>query len=266
MSPQVRARLEHIVAEGRAELAAPGPRLGLPETGTDPEPMPDPVGDETIRPVAERAVAARFERRHLLVIATVLLVGLLITGGWLIRAREVASVPIETVVPETPPTPQAHPTPTPEPVRIRVHVLGAVTTPGVVTLTEGARVADAIDAAGGLAEDARPGELNFAAPVPDGAQIVVGDRDRPRGEVRPAGPATAPDGGPAEPGGTGGPVNLNTAGVEQLEALPGVGPVTAGNIIAWRTENGPFTHVDQLQEVSGIGPKTYEKLAPLVTV
>ncbi|MGJ3509428.1 helix-hairpin-helix domain-containing protein [Enemella sp. A6] len=281
MSPQVRDRLQRIVAERRAELGTPDPRVSLPDNprGSPPEnsrenlPEPTPDGyphesrlDEYSEPAPARALGGRFERRHVLVVAAVLLVGLLITGAWLIRAREVASVPVETIAPEPVATPEPPATPTPEPVVIRVHVLGAVGAPGVVTLAEGARVADAVEAAGGLTDDAHPGDLNFAAPVPDGAQIMVGGSANPGGEIRPAGPAAAPDTSPGDPGAADGLVNLNTATPEQLETLPGVGPVTATSIVAWRTENGPFTEVDQLREVSGIGPKTFEKLAPLVTV
>lgn len=266
MSPQVRARLERIVAERRGEPAPPGPRFAMP---TDDQPeawaeSPEHPAERMDVPGRELRIGPRFERRHLLVIAAVLLVALLVTGGWLIRAREVTSVEVEPLASGStaPPSPVVPPTPEPEP--IRVHVLGAVAAPGVITLPAGARVADAIEAAGGLSDAARPGDLNFAAPVPDGAQIWVGDDTEPGGEVRPAGAAGADD--PGATAGGDGLVNLNTATAEQFEALPGVGPVTAGNIVAWRSEHGRFDHVDQLQEVAGIGPKTFQKLASLVTV
>lgn len=259
MRAEVRARLERLIAEGRGDEPA---RAALD----------DPAGDEAGRSV--RRFSERFERRHVQVVVAVLLVGLLITGGWLIRSREVAAVDVRTVV-SVPPEPTVSPaptpadSPTPEPVStIHVHVLGAVNNPGVVELPSGSRVSDAIAAAGGLTAEARPGDLNLAAPVPDGAQIWVGDTATPGGELRPTGetaPQTSPD-APAEPGESGGLVNLNTATSAQLEQLPGVGPVTASNIVAWRDENGGFTSVDQLQEVPGIGPKTFQRLAPLVTV
>lgn len=146
-----------------------------------------------------------------------------------------------------------------------VHVLGAVRQPGLVRLGVGARVADAIAAAGGLGPDADPGELNLAAPLVDGAQVLIGTVKEPRGEVRGASPGGSASGTVA-PGGGAGPVNLNTATVDQLDGLPGVGPVTAQAILAYRTKHGRFTRVEELQEVDGIGPKTYAQLASHVTV
>lgn len=273
MRAEVRARLERLIAEGRDDGAPEATSLGS-STSLDESTraLDDLSADEAGWSL--RRFAGRFERRHVQVVVAVLLVGLLITGGWLIRSREVAAVDVRTVV-SVPPEPTAPPpgtpeaSPTPEPVKtIHVHVLGAVKNPSVVELPLGSRVSDAITAAGGLTADARPGDLNLAAPVPDGAQIWVGDTATPGGELRPTGeaaPQTSPDGSaePAEPGGL---INLNTATSAQLEQLPGVGPVTAGNIIAWRDENGGFASIDQLQEVPGIGAKTFQRLAPLVTV
>jgi competence protein ComEA len=119
-------------------------------------------------------------------------------------------------------------------------------------------VLDAITAAGGLTDDADPGELNLAAVVADGSQLVIGDRASPRGELRPAGGGEDGDGAAK--------VSLNTAGQAQLETLPGVGPVTAQKIVAWREQHGKFTKVAELQEVDGIGPKTYAELEPHVRV
>ena len=151
-----------------------------------------------------------------------------------------------------------------------VHVLGAVREPGLVTLAAGSRVQDAIAAAGGLTGKADPGELNLAQAVTDGQQIVVGTKNKPAGEVR-NGTAGGGSGGAGTGAGgsgtaSGQPVDLNTAGQAELEQLPGVGPVMAGKILAWRTENGRFSRVEELQEIDGIGPKTYAKLAPLCRV
>ena len=149
-----------------------------------------------------------------------------------------------------------------------VHVLGAVRKPGLVTLAAGSRVQDAIAAAGGLTAKADPGELNLAQAVTDGQQIVVGTKNKPAGEVR-NGTAGGSSGGSGSGSGTGGPgqpVDLNTASQSELEELPGVGPVMAGKILAWRTENGRFSRVEELQEIDGVGPKTYAKLAPLCRV
>ncbi|MDO5681331.1 MAG: ComEA family DNA-binding protein [Propionibacteriaceae bacterium] len=213
----------------------------------------------------------RFTRQHLLVCGVVLAVGVLIAAFALTRAR---SVPIESPVPVSAPAiaesaepshGPASPTPTTEPLRI--HVVGQVRQPGVHALAVGARVADAIEAAGGLTDAAKPGELNLAQPLADGQQVIIGGPGR-ASEVR------GGDAGEASQGGSGGvtgsagvgKVNLNSASASQLDTLPGVGPVTAEKIVAWRTQHGKFTNVAELQEVPGIGPKTYAEIAPHVTV
>lgn len=147
-----------------------------------------------------------------------------------------------------------------------VHVVGAVATPGVRRLPAGARVVDAVDAAGGAVADADLSRLNLAAPVEDGQQVYV-----PRvGEVvlPPVGPAGGASGAAGTPGDAddGGPVNLNTATVDELDALPGVGPTIAQAIVDHRSEHGPFESVDQLIEVSGIGEAKLEQLRSLVVV
>jgi competence protein ComEA len=147
------------------------------------------------------------------------------------------------------------------PTEVVVHVAGAVVQPGVHRLAPGARVIDAIDAAGGLAPDADGGRVNLAAPLTDGERIYV-----PRvGEAAP--PLAEPSTGSADGGaGDEGPVNLNTADAEALDALPGVGPTTAAAIIEHRERIGGFTSVDQLLDVRGIGEAKLEQLRPLVTV
>lgn len=156
--------------------------------------------------------------------------------------------------------------------QVVVHVVGQVAAPGLVRLPPGSRVADALDAAGGAAPEADLGLLNLARVVVDGEQVAV---PRP-GEV-PAGTAaaTAADGagpqvggGPAgpAPSGPAPPVNLNTADAAALDALPGIGEVLAGRILTWRLEQGRFTSVEELGEVSGIGDALMADLAPLVTV
>ena len=153
----------------------------------------------------------------------------------------------------------------PEPVEMwMIHVLGAVMQPGVISVPKGARVIDAIEAAGGFSPQADAAELNLAAVLVDGSQIRIGTQDEPNGEVRqgmtgePAGQQTGTSGN--------GTVNLNTAAQAELETLPGVGPVTAAAILAWRQKNGSFSSVGQLQEVSGIGPKTYAQIEPFASV
>ncbi len=141
-----------------------------------------------------------------------------------------------------------------------VDVQGRVRRPGIVVLPPGARVVDALDAAGGYTgRRARLTSLNLARPVVDGEQIVAG---RP---VQAVPVPTALAGAPSTSG-TGELVSLNTADQAALETLPGVGPVTATAILQWRDEHGPFTAVEQLLEVSGIGDKTLAQIAPFVTL
>jgi competence protein ComEA len=135
-----------------------------------------------------------------------------------------------------------------------VSVVGLVARPGLQTLPTGARVADAVAAAGGLLPEADPGSVNMAALVADGQQIAVGV---------PAAAGAAPASGTAAPAG---PLDLNTAGAAQLDALPGIGPVLAQRIVDYRAQHGRFASVDQLDDVPGIGPALYARLAPQVRV
>ena len=151
-----------------------------------------------------------------------------------------------------------------------VSVVGLVHRPGLVTLDSGARIADALTAAGGTLDGADLIGLNMARRVSDGEQIVVGITSPPGAPTAMGSSVTAPPGqaGPADPAGPEPPdvVNLNTATLEDLDALPGVGPVTAAAIVGWRDANGRFTSVEQLGEVDGIGPARLEKLRDLVHV
>ena len=135
-----------------------------------------------------------------------------------------------------------------------VSVVGKVGRPGLVTLPTGARVAEAIEAAGGLLPEADPASVNLAALITDGQQIVVGAPG--------ATPVTDPT---VASSASGGRLNLNTAGAAELDALPGVGPVLAQRIVDHRKQ-GPFTSVDELDDVPGIGPAIAAALAELVTV
>ncbi|WP_461005092.1 helix-hairpin-helix domain-containing protein [Trueperella pyogenes] len=147
---------------------------------------------------------------------------------------------------------------------IVIHVSGAVGAPGVVSVTAPARVNDAITAAGGAAENADLSRINLAQPIEDGAHIHVPSEGEP---VAGSGAGTAQDSGSssdAHPRGA--KVNINTADQTTLQKVPGIGPVTAKAIIAWRTNNGSFSSVDQLIDVTGIGPKTLEQLREHVCV
>ena len=141
--------------------------------------------------------------------------------------------------------------------RLVVYVVGAVRRAGLVRIPEGARVADALERAGGPSRRADLTLVNLAAPVADGQQIVIPVRAPPGAGV---GAAAAP-GAP----GTGAKVSLASATLEQLDALPGIGPVTAQKILDWRQSHGPLRSVDDLDAVPGIGPARIEQLRDLVT-
>lgn len=139
-----------------------------------------------------------------------------------------------------------------------VDVGGAVVTPGVYRLKDGARVAQAIDAAGGLAPEADVTGLNRASKVVDGQKIYV-----PHVGEQQAVDADAVSGsgaGSAGASATGGMVNINTASATELQTLSGIGPAMAQSIIDERTQNGPFASVDDLMRVSGIGEKKFAKI------
>jgi competence protein ComEA len=140
------------------------------------------------------------------------------------------------------------------PIRLVVHVAGAVRRPGVYRFRDGARVADAVARAGGSTRNADLSALNLAAPLSDGVQVLV--------------PAVAPleqGGVPSaeQPGGTalvGGKVHLSAASAEELDELPGIGPVTAQKIVDWRTKHGPFRTLEDLDAIPGIGPARIQQL------
>jgi competence protein ComEA len=136
-----------------------------------------------------------------------------------------------------------------------VHVVGAVRRSGLYRLREGSRVADAIRRAGGVNARADVSLVNLAAPLADGMQVFVPARP-------PGGGAVAASGGPTVPTG---PLSLASATIEQLDELPGIGPVTAQKIVDWRQAHGPFASVDDLDEVPGIGPARIEQLRDLVS-
>jgi competence protein ComEA len=195
---------------------------------------------------------AALSRGELVGLVALLAVTLGGAGLWYVRSLprpvEVAAAPSGGTA--SVPAPAS---PSPE-VVVLVDVAGWVRRPGVYEFSEGARVIDAIDAAGGARSGAVLEALNLAAPLTDGTQILV-----PREGQEGAAPAPVT-------GGAGGLVNVNSAIATELEELPGIGEVIAQRIIDYRTENGPFATVDELVDVSGIGDAILESIRELVTV
>jgi len=155
---------------------------------------------------------------------------------------------------------QLSPPPTPAP--IIVHVTGAVINPGVYSLPSGSRVKDAIDKSGGLLNDADTTLINLAMLVEDGMQVWVPfqleevmDFNNPAVLEYESSPGQPVD-----------KININTATQIELESLFGIGPVIAKAVIQYRLENGPFKEIEEIQEVSGIGPVTFERIKPFITV
>jgi competence protein ComEA len=177
-------------------------------------------------------------RRGAVALAAVAAFALLVTGAVVWRGRP---HPVDLPAPAVVAAPSA------TPVLLVVDVAGDVRRPGLVRLPAGSRVADALAAAGGVRPGASAAGLNLARKVVDGEQLLVGA------------PAAAPSS-------SGALLDLNTASADDLDALPGVGPVLADRIVEWRTAHGPFTTVDQLREVSGIGARKLASIRDLLTV
>jgi competence protein ComEA len=191
-----------------------------------------------------------FSRRQLLFFALAAGVVLLIAGRYFASAGTPSSAPAA-------PPPAVGPPPVAAP-RLVVHVVGDVRRPGLYRLSQGARVADAVDRAGGAKRSADLAAINLAAPLADGEQVAVPSKAR----------ASTPGGVPAGSLETAkqGPVHLNTATPDELETLPGVGPATAQKILDYRTAHGAFRSVDELDAVPGIGPKRLDELRDLVVL
>lgn len=248
-----------------------------PVAPTDPAPAPPPPIPVPGRHAARRrttwgVVAVRdrvppLAPVHVAVVALVVAVGLAVTTWWVVRddpeppVAPVSADAVEPLVPAGSTSTGASAAPDAG-GKVTVDVAGKVRRPGIVVLDAGARVTDAVEAAGGARRGVDLTSINLARLLVDGEQIVVGARGAPPG----GGTGAAVPGGAAGSGPGAAPVNLNLATQAELEALPDVGPVTAQAIIGWREERGGFTSVDELLEVDGIGEKTLAKLAPHVTV
>ena len=254
-------------------------------------------GDEaaTLVPIPGRHASRRIEAPSWLpqallapgpvaVVAVLLSVGLAFTAWWALRSQPEplpSSVPVAAGLA----TPLAVPGATPQvpasgagagapgspgasgaaPTEVVVHVAGRVRRPGIVVLRSGDRVADAVQAAGGALPRVDLASLNLARLVVDGEQILVGVGP-PAAAAGSASTGATGGTGSAGAGAGDGRINLNTATAAQLEELPGVGPVTAASIIAFREEHGAFTSVEELLDVSGIGEATLAEIAPHATI
>lgn len=192
-------------------------------------------------------------RRRVLLGALVLAAVLLVAARFLVRAGAAAAPAVPPIVGSVEGAGAAGAAARSAP--LVVYVVGAVRTPGLYRLPQGSRVADAVARAGGATRKADPAALNLAAPVADGQQVLV-PAMLPRAVAAAQGAPVA--GAPV------GPVQLSVASVEQLDALPGIGPVTAQKIVDYRAANGAFRSVDELDEVPGIGPARVEQLRGLV--
>ncbi len=273
----VARRLEQLSAElaGVRGASAAGPAPDVPPVPDPPRvPVPGRHAARRRGPLADGLVPEPLRGRVALgpaqvaVVAVLVAVGLAVTAWWVVRSdpAPVAPVPPVSSAPGAAlATPSAGSpgseaaTPGADDATVTVDVTGKVRRPGIAVLDAGARVVDALEAAGGARPGVDLGGLNLARLLVDGEQIVVGV----------AAPVAAPPvtTAPGDPAATGGPlVNINTAGLAELETLPEVGPVTAQAIITWRDDNGGYTAVDELLEVDGIGEATLEAMAPFVTV
>jgi competence protein ComEA len=237
-----------------------------------PRPTTDDVGPPRWVPLDDRVRAAwlRVPASARGALCAVLAGVLAVACWWLLRPPPVpAELTLPTVTASSLPTraTDASSEAPSAPAELLVHVAGAVRRPGVVHVVPGARLIDLLAAAGGATAEADLDRLNLAAPALDGARVYVPRR----GEEPPTTvPVQAPPSGAVSGGSEGAtgaaPVDLNAADVATLEQLPGVGPVTAAAIVAHRDTHGPFTSVEGLLEVHGIGPAKLETLAPLVVV
>ena len=170
------------------------------------------------------------------------------------------AVPASAAAPTTGPTGSAPPA---DGGDVTVHVAGAVARPGVVELSGGGRVIDAVEAAGGGLPDADLDRMNLAARLVDGQRVLVQRVGEPPAPADPSAGPTTPSG---DAGPTGAPISLNTATQEQLETLPGIGPTLAEAIITERDRRGGFRSINELRDVRGIGDKRFADLEGLVTV
>lgn len=248
-------RPPHLPDETRAEIARR--RLAQLAASFDAQLPPDTDTDTV--------VPRRFELPHIKVLVTLAVAGSVLLVWWLLSGRPHTSGPDEPLAftptasaSESPGSSQGTANGTKPTDDLVIDVVGKVRKPGIVTVPKGARVFEAIAAAGGLKGHVDTTGVNMARLLTDGEQILIGTT-----------PASVPGvsaGGSAGARAAPTKINLNTATAEQLDTLPGVGPVTAQSILSWRTENGRFASVDDLLDVKGIGDATLAELRNLVVV
>jgi competence protein ComEA len=217
-----------------------------------------PANDRDLPELAQRlALCYRFARNHpVRVGSTVVALVVAVALAWRLLAAPATGAPESQLPMATRGAASAVSPATSRGAEVVVHVAGAVVNPGVYRLSDGARAIDAISAAGGARSDADIARINLAARLTDGLRVYV--------------PAVGETATPLIEGSTDGtmqgPLNLNAATADQLDGLPGVGPATAAAIVAYRRDHGPFSSIEQLLEVRGIGPSKFEQLRSLVVV
>ncbi|WP_236793641.1 ComEA family DNA-binding protein [Amycolatopsis sp. GM8] len=237
-APQARDRLQQLAAQALTAAREP--------------PLVGKLVERWVPPALTRSPA----RRRLTAVLAVLAVVVALVGGSILLlggGPPAEQAPLLPAARDHPPT-VAAPSKAADSSLV-VSVVGKVRSPGLVTVPSGARVTDALSAAGGALDGTDITALNLARKLTDGEQLYVGVAPPPDGAPQRADVPTAP-----------GKLNLNTASAEQLDSLPGVGEVTAKRIIDWRTQHGSFDSIDQLQEIDGIGPAKFAKLRDQVTV
>ncbi len=181
-----------------------------------------------------------------------ILIGFMLAGAIFIVVRLPSGKPVAL-----------EPAPTKAP--IEVQVIGGVVHPGVYQLPEGSRVQDAVEAAGGLLADADPNTINLAAKLEDGQQLVIpGGASATTGAQNTLPFSVIPTVGAS--GVSGDLIDLNSATLDQLDSLPGIGPTTAQNIIDYRQQHGPFSHIEDIMNVPGVGPTTFDAIKDLITI
>jgi competence protein ComEA len=220
-----------------------------------PDEPAQPANDSRIAALRQRAAdLLRFHPREVSVLAALGL--LLVIGSGLAYAR---ARPTAAVAPPTGAVPSGSTEASTPAATIIVDIVGAVRHPGVYDFAQGARVIDAVKAAGGFVRDADTQAVNLARPLVDGEQIIV-----PKEGEAPTGAAagTTSNGSATQ----GGKVNINSATVADFDTLPGIGPVLAQKIVDYRDQHGPFSSVQDLMKVSGIGPKKFAELQDQITV